>query len=242
MLGLGDIRWNYYSASCHAPGKIAYLYPGSGGYGWQETRDFLWAMTQDTSTKMDRLRFEDMKATWESVQEGEGISVVYPHDHLGPKMFTLYGHEEGHDPQEAAWEHFMSLRPDMYGSLGMKSDFTVTIPDTRLETEEAVGRVELRIALLMEEAGFPRAAPVLYPTELRLKGIYDAVETNFNAVAALALSPLSSDEVKHEASFLAYSLGLLRIDLSFRAREMGIPAMSDPLLTWSRNASTSKEW
>jgi hypothetical protein len=241
MNEIEDIRWNYFTASRHE--EKVNVYPGEGNYRWGDVYAYLRKVTWDNTTQMPKSLRKETYDFLGSIPEQCGASFIYPDDHIGPRLVCLYADDGGHDADEVALSLFASLAGPMHHSLGIHGPQMVGIPDLTNETAETLGRIELRIALLHEEAGFPREAPVLWPSDLKLLDLYNAVEENFNAVKALAMLPVFSDEVRHEACSLTYTItGALRADLYAKARAEGVPLLSDPYISWSSRTSQSKEW
>lgn len=241
MDGTESLRWNYFTAS-QQDGQIN-IYPGEGNYRWDETCAYLRKVTWDNTTQLTPENRQEIKGFLDRIPENCGTTYVYPDDHNGRRMVCLYAYDEEDEADEVALMLFTSLSASMHQAFGLGGLYVIEMPDVSAAVAETLGRIEMRITLLHEEAGFPRKAPVLWPSELRLLDMYDAVEENFNAVKAIALMPVFTDEVHHEACSLTYTIaGALRHDLYVRARDEGVPLMGDPYLSWVSKTDRSKEW
>lgn len=241
MHEIDGLRWNYFTAS-HHDGRI-FIYPGEGDYRWEDLSAYVRQVTKDNTTRLGKKDRQHLISSLEGFPPNCGITYVYPDDHHGMRMVSIYAYEEDGDADEAAVAVFASLSGRMHHDFGLQSIQLVEVPDVSNETTEILGRIELRIALLHEEAGFPRKAPVLWPSELELLDLYNAVEENFNAVKAIAMLPIFSDEVRHEACCLTYLIaGSLRHDLYAKARAEGVPLRGDPYISWTSRTSQSKGW
>lgn len=241
MQDFDDVKWNFFTASLHGDHSVN-VYPGEGEYRWQDVCDYVRRTVRDNTTKTSSEYRANLLSVLEDLPEYAGATFVYPNDHFGNHMICIYAYEEGDNPRERAWMLFHDLGIETYTAMGIRGSYSVVLPDVKEAAEAALGTIEMRISLLMEEAGFPRAAPVL-SSELKLLSMYDAIEENFNAVKAIALSPLSSDEVRHEACYLTYLIAAsLRMDLHAKAKRAGVPGRGNPAISWASKSSTSKEW
>jgi hypothetical protein len=243
MHEIDGLRWNYFTASKNQ-GRIS-LYPGAGDYRWEDLCLYLRKVTWDNTTLLPDPAREKIMGFLSRIPENCGTTYVYPDDHNGLRMVCLYAYEDddGSPVDHHALAMFTSLSGPMHEAFGMNGIQIVEVPDVANEVTETLGRIELRIALLHEEAGFPRQAPVLWPSELELLDLYNAVEENFNAVKTIALMPVFNDEVRHEACSLTYLIaGSLRNDLYAKARAEGVPLRGDPYLSWTSKTSRSKGW
>jgi hypothetical protein len=236
-----DLRWNYFTASSQ-DGQVN-IYPGEGNYRWEDVHAYLRKVTWDNTTQLVEENRQELMGFLERLPAYCGTTYIYPDDHNGRRMMCLYAYDAEDDLDETAVALFASLAEHMHHALGLRGIQIVQIPDVENDVAEALGRIELRIALLHEEAGFPREAPVLWPSELKLLDLYNAVEENFNAVKAIALLPVFSEEVRHEACSLTYVIAqCLRNDLYAKARAEGVPLRGDPYLSWTSRTSQSKGW
>ena len=241
MHEIDGIRWNYFTAS-HSNGVVN-IYPGEGDYRWEDLRDYLCKVTWDNTTLLAEDGRKEIKDSLENIPENCGVTYTYPDDHSGRRMVCLYGYDEDDDPRNAAMAIFANLSSETYHVFGLSGMYIVDVPDVSDEVTEILGRIELRISLLHEEAGFPRESPVLWPSERKLLDMYNAVEENFNAVKAIALLPVFSDEIRHEACALTYAIAsALRNDLYAKALAEGVPLRGDPYLSWTSRTNQSKGW
>lgn len=241
MHEIDGMRWNFFTAS-QQDGRVG-IYPGEGDYRWEDLCAYVRQVTWDNTTQLAKKTRDELMSSLNRLPQHCGITYVYPDDHNGLRMVCIYAYDEDDDIEEAAMTLFTRLSGSMHHAFGLHGVQLVEVPDMSNETDEILGRIEMRIALLHEEAGFPRKSPVLWPSDLKLLDLYNAVEENFNAVKAIAMLPVFNDEIRHEACSLTYVIaGSLRNDLYAKARAEGVPLRGDPYITWTSRTSQSKGW
>lgn len=244
-----NLRWNYYLASQTEPGCVR-VTPGEGGYEQGEIRAYLKRYILDNTPEMKPQDHARIIEHWDTECTGNHMSIVFPNDHLGRRemgcgqeLAMMFLYPDTVDPYEAAWAHFSLYSSSFRDRLCLPDKIRAVLHDPRQEEAEVLGTIEMRISLLLAEAGAPRRAPVLWPTEADLLSRYEAVEENLDDVMAVALSPDVTEEVRHEACYLTYQItGLLRMDLYSKAVDSGVPARGNPDISWTLKTSPSKEW
>lgn len=246
MSDLMGKTWNYFTAM-GAGGQVT-LFPGAGNHTWSQVREYLSVRIADSLGKVPVLRRKEVEACWakEEVTSPVRYTVTALNDGTR-RLFVAYEYEETGDYREEALRAYEHLPVEVIENIGygidVLSEVKVASADMERMGEETIGRIEMRVGFLFEEAGFPRMSPPMYPTGERSPlELYRAIEENWKAVASIALSPTSNDDISAEARYLTYSICLLRFDLYAKSKEMGVEPAADPAISWSSRTRSSKSW